>query len=358
LSDSLQHIFIMSIAHPKLPAEMRRIGLRYVSDAAPGLARLKRGKGFCYADARGKAIADAETLERIRRLVIPPAWTGVWICKSADGHLQATGRDARGRKQYRYHADYRSHQDDTKFSSIVDFALALPGMRRRVNRDLNLRGLPRERVLALVVQLLERTLIRVGNQEYAEHNHSFGLSTLLNQHASHCGAGVRFTFIGKSGVQHNVEVADHRLAKIVFNCRDLPGQHLFEFKDDGGKVHAISSAEVNGYIQDCSGKDFSAKNFRTWRGTVIAALAFERLERPASATASRKLVAQVVKDVALELRNTPATCRKYYIHPKLIEAFEGRSFASLMKRARAKAEGNGLRGLTMNERAVLAFIQS
>jgi DNA topoisomerase-1 len=335
---------------------MRQIGLRYVSDTANGISRMKRSNGFSYADAAGKNIS-AETLSRIEALVIPPAWTDVWICDFAEGHIQATGRDTRGRKQYRYHRDYRAHQDDTKFTNIVEFALALPKMRRRVHKDLSLRGLPREKVLATVVQLLERTLIRVGNREYAEHNHSFGLSTLLNKHASHCGEGVRFTFVGKSGVQHNVEVADHRLAKIIFNCRDLPGQHLFEFKDEHGEVHAITSADVNNYIRECSKQDFSAKNFRTWRGTVIAGLAFERLEKPRTRSAVKKMVAAVVKDVSLELRNTPATCRKYYIHPKLIQAFESGNFMGAIKLARLKADGNHLRGLTLNEQTVLELIR-
>jgi DNA topoisomerase-1 len=347
----------MSKARPKLPSEMRRIGLRYVSDDMPGIHRLKNGKLFIYKTSAGKLLTEEAVLARIKRLVIPPAWTDVWICGDAEGHLQATGFDARGRKQYRYHPGYRAHQEDTKFASIFEFAEALPRLRRRIMRDLNRSGLPRERVLATVVTLLERTLIRVGNQEYAEHNHSFGLSTLLNRHVTHCGEGLRFAFVGKSGVQHNVEVADRRLARIIFNCRDLPGQHLFEFKDEKGRVHAITSCDVNNYIQECSKKDFSAKNFRTWRGTVIAALAFERLPCPKKKPARQKLIAAVVKDVSLELRNTPATCRKYYIHPKLIEMFDTGNYAVLMKKSRLKAGAAHLRGLSINEQAVLAFLR-
>lgn len=335
---------------------MKQLGLRYVSNKVPGISRLKGGSSFVYKDASGKKVSDSATLLRIRQLVIPPAWKHVWICEDANGHLQATGKDARGRKQYRYHKRFRAHQDATKFANILEFALALPKIRRKVNKDSKLPRLPRERVLSTVVQLLERTLIRIGNQEYAEHNHSFGLSTLLNKHATHCADGVRFAFIGKSGVQHNVEVNDQRLSKVVFNCRDLPGQHLFEFKDEKNKVHAINSADVNQYIQACSRQDFSAKNFRTWRGTVIAALAFERLKRPAAELQRKKAIAGVIKDVSLELRNTPATCKKYYIHPKLIKTFDSGKFNALIKKARRDAHNLELNGLSMDEKTVFSFL--
>jgi DNA topoisomerase I len=344
-------------AETKPKSELRRVGLRYVSDNIAGLARQRRGRTFSYFTSANQPVTQSTTLQRIRSLVIPPAWTKVWISPFADGHLQATGRDARGRKQYRYHPDFRQHQENTKFTNILEFAQALPGIRRQVARDLNHPGLPRERVIATIVRLLERTLIRVGNREYAEHNHSFGLSTLQNKHIHRCGSGVRFTFMGKSGVPHNVEVADRTLARIVFRCHDLPGQHLFEYQDHQGKVHAINSSDVNDYIRQSSDSEFSARNFRTWKGTVLAALAFEKLKQPKSPTALRNLISQVVKDVALELRNTPATCRKYYVHPALITAFQKASFHRTMRLARSRSHQRPLRGLSHDETAVLWFLK-
>ena len=338
----------------RLPAN---IGLRYVAGVTPGIVRLKRGATFSYASASGKTIGDEKLLRRIHSLVIPPAWADVWICPFADGHLQATGRDARGRKQYRYHSDFRDFRDRNKFSQITDFALALPRIRRRVELDLKKAGLPREKVIATIIRLLERTLIRVGNQEYAEHNHSFGLSTLQDKHVKHCGQGLRFTFIGKSGVQHDVEIADAKLARIVFRCHDLPGQHLFAYLDENRKVHSITSSDVNSYIHECMRQEFSAKNFRTWKGTVLAAMAFERLDRPKNPTVAAKMVATVVKDVATELRNTPATCRKYYIHPKLIELFQKGTLGKSLANARTVVHQSPVRGLSHDEQAVLTLLK-
>jgi len=337
--------------------ELRKTGLRYVSDKISGLSRARWGKSFFYVAADHKPLKHRPTLQRIKSLVIPPAWTQVWISPFPNSHLQATGRDARGRKQYLYHPDFRQHQETAKFSSVIEFALALPRLRRQVKRDLGLPGLPRERVIATIIRLLERTLIRVGNQEYAEQNHSFGLSTLQNKHVRRNGAGVRFTFVGKSGVPHAVEVADRKLAKIILRCHDLPGQHLFEYQDHQGKVHAINSADVNEYIRRSAGDSFTAKNFRTWKGTVIAALAFEKMERPESPTAVRRLISRVVKTVSTELRNTPATCRKYYIHPLLVSTMEAGTFGNVMQRARTFSGRPALTGLSADETAVLRFLK-
>ena len=334
------------------------IRLRYVSDQISGFSRRPRGKSFSYFAKRRAPLKNHAARLRIEKLAIPPAWTRVWISPFANSHLQATGRDARGRKQYLYHAQFRRHREAAKFINLIEFALALPGIRRQVSRDLDLPGLPRERVLATIVKLLEQTLIRVGNQEYAEHNHSFGLSTLQNRHVRRQGDGIRFTFVGKSGVPHAVEVADRQLAKIVLRCHDLPGQHLFEYRDHLGKVHAINSSDVNEYIHRATQADFTAKNFRTWKGTVMAALAFEKLKQPASPEIIGQVISQVIKDVSLELRNTPAICRKHYVHPRLIAGMENGSFYEAMAKARAYAKKHLISGLSRDETAVLRFLKT
>jgi DNA topoisomerase-1 len=335
-----------------------QLSLNYVSDTVLGLSRRRQGKSFSYLTANHKIIKNPQTLQRIKKLSIPPAWNQVWISPFADSHLQATGRDARGRKQYLYHAAFRQIRETVKFTNLSEFALILPRIRRQVNRDVNLRGLPRERVVATIVQLLERTSIRVGNREYAEQNNSIGLSNLQNKHVQRDGAGVRFTFVGKSGVPHAVGVSDQKLVKIILRCHDLPSQHLFEYQDHNGKVHAINSSDVNEYIRRVSRAGFTAKNFRTWRGTVLAALAFEKMEQPESTTAVHHLISCVIKEVSLELRNTPATCRKYYIHPALISATENGVFHKTMKRARRFSIQHPIAGLTRDETAVLSFLQN
>lgn len=350
----------MSKSHQHLsggPA-VRGTRLRYISNQISGYSRVPRGKSFLYFIKTGRKLKKSSTLVRIKNLAIPPAWTQVWISPLANGHLQATGRDARGRKQYLYHPDFRRHRETTKFSNLVEFALTLPGIRRQVNRDLNLPGLPRERVLATIVKLLERTLIRVGNPEYAEHNHSFGLSTLQNKHVRRKGAGIRFAFVGKSGVPHAIEVADRKLARIVLRCHDLPGQHLFEYRDHQGEVRAINSSDVNEYIRGASQTDSTAKNFRTWKGTVMAALAFEKLAPPENLRIARRLISRVVKDVSLELRNTPAICRKHYIHPLLISGMEHGHFPAAMKKARAYSKKHPIPGLSQDETTVLRFLKN
>jgi DNA topoisomerase-1 len=324
-------------------------GLRYVSDDMPGIRRRKRGKGFTFLDAKGNAVSDPRTLERIRKLAIPPAWTDVWICPVANGHLQATGRDARGRKQYRYHADWRNVRDETKFGRMIAFGEALPKIRERVERDLSLRGLPREKVVATVVRLLESTLIRVGNREYARQNGSFGLTTLRDGHVDIDGSKLRFEFRGKSGKDHSVEIQDRRVARIVRQCRDLPGQTLFQYLDEAGERQKITSEDVNSWLKETTGEDFTAKDFRTWGGTVLALSALLEVGMCESEKEASKAVVDTVKRVSEELGNRPAICRKYYIHPVVIETFvEGKleeALEDVVEDSTGNDEGNGLRKL-------------
>ncbi|HEX5714566.1 MAG TPA: DNA topoisomerase IB [Thermoanaerobaculia bacterium] len=324
-------------------------GLRYVSDDMPGIRRRKRGKGFAFLDAKGNKVSDARTLERIRKLAIPPAWTDVWICPAANGHLQATGRDARGRKQYRYHAEWRSVRDETKFGRMIAFGEALPKIRERVEGDLSLRGLQREKVVATVVSLLESTLIRVGNREYARHNGSFGLTTLRDGHVDIEGSTLRFEFRGKSGKDHSVEIQDRRVARIVRQCRDLPGQTLFQYLDEAGERQKITSEDVNAWLKETTGEDFTAKDFRTWGGTVLALSALLEVGMVESEKDASKAVVDTVKRVAEDLGNRPAICRKYYIHPVVIETFvEGKleeALEEVVEDSPKGDEGNGLRKL-------------
>lgn len=300
--------------------EAKDAGLRYVTDQIPGIRRLARRGGFRYVSPAGTPVRDTPTLQRIAKLVIPPAYDDVWICPHPDGHLQATGRDARGRKQYRYHERWRKVRDSTKYERLAAFALVLPKLRRTVDRDLTRPGMPKEKVLAAVVTLLETTLVRIGNEEYARDNGSFGLTTLRNRHARVRGAEMRFEFDGKSGVRHRVHLHDRRLARVVARCQDLPGQRLFSFVDDQGNSVPIDSADVNEYIRVVSGEEFSAKDFRTWLATVYCAQWLQ--QRPEhSVTERERQVVAAVKAVAGRLRNTPAVCRKCYIHPAILEQY-------------------------------------
>jgi DNA topoisomerase-1 len=329
-----------------LPAESARAaGLRYVSDAGPGIRRRRAGEGFRYLRPDGTTVGDEATLARIRRLAIPPAWTDVWICASGEGHLQATGRDARGRKQYRYHPRWREVRDETKYGRLIAFGAVLPRLRRRVARDLARPGLPREKVLAAVVRLLEKTFVRVGNEEYARENESFGLTTLRERQVRVNGSQLRFRFRGKSGVQHELEVSDPRLAAVVSHMHDLPGEELFQYVDDDGEVRAIGSSDVNAYLQEIAGEDFTSKDFRTWAGTLLCARILRRLDSPATETAGRREVARAVEAVARELRNTRAVCRKCYIHPAVIDSF-------LMGRLARFMEGRS------DEAALIALLKS
>lgn len=296
--------------------------LRYVDQAEmPGLTRQKHGSGFRYLTARGHVVRNARTLRRIEQLVIPPAWTDVWICPDPHGHLQATGLDHRRRKQYLYHPRWREVRDTTKFAKMLDFARALPKLRKRVNADLRLRGLPREKVLAAVVKLLEVTRIRIGNDEYAESNKSYGLTTLRDRHATVRGSKVCFDFVGKSGVRHEIDIHSPRLAAIIKKCQDLPGQKLFEYHDEDGTVRNVSSSDVNDYLREITGDDFTAKDFRTWGGTLLALQALRECESSDSTTARKRNVVAAIKTVAERLGNTPAVCRKCYIHPAIIDAY-------------------------------------
>jgi len=298
----------------------RAAGLRYSTGEGPGIRRLGPPKAFRYVSPRGRPVG-ARDRARIRALVIPPAWSDVWICPDPRGHLQATGRDARGRKQYRYHARWRQVRDEDKYGRLADFGRALPAIRRRIGRDLRRRGLPREKVLAAVVKLLETTFIRVGNDEYAKQNRSYGLTTMRDAHVRIAGSKVRFLFRGKSGVEHQLELDDRRLARIVKQCRDLPGQQLFQYLDEQGRVVDVGSADVNAYLKDITGTDFTSKDFRTWAGTVLAASLLCRAERSTSATAGKRAIAQAIDEVARQLGNTRAVCRKSYVHPAVIDAY-------------------------------------
>jgi DNA topoisomerase-1 len=297
-------------------------GLTYVNDEDPGLSRVKTRGGFGYRDIQGGRVTDERTLARIGALAIPPAWTQVWICPTAKGHIQATGRDRRGRKQYRYHPDWRSARDGMKFDRIIAFGRALPRLRARVEADLAKRDLPREKVLAAVVRVMELTLIRVGNEEYARQNKSFGLTTLRDRHATVTGTGAVFEFRGKSGKIHRTGFRDRRLARVVKACQDVPGQKLFQYIDPDGQRRAIESTDVNGYIRQVLGDDFSAKDFRTWAGTLNAARALTQRPTSTSAAEARRHVAACVTAVAALLGNTAAVCRGAYIHPLVLEAYE------------------------------------
>jgi DNA topoisomerase-1 len=296
-------------------------GLTYVDPDKPGIIRVKRGNEFVYQRTNGRPVREASVLARIRSLVIPPAWTDVWICSSPNGHLQATGRDARGRKQYRYHPEWTACASLTKFDQMASFAASLPAFRRQVEQDLSLRGLPKRKVLALVSVLLERTLIRIGNDEYARHNASFGLTTMQDEHAEIKGMHVRFHFKGKSGKMHDVTLDDKRLAKLIRRCQELPGSRLFQYVDEDGVVRDVDSGDVNVYLRETMGKNFTAKDFRTWNGTMLAYRALQLLPPPTSKTAGERQVATAVTAVAGLLGNTRAVCRRSYIHPAVIEAY-------------------------------------
>jgi DNA topoisomerase-1 len=333
-------------------------GLRYVDGSGPCILRIRCGKGFRYVGVDGKTLKEKKTLQRIRSLVIPPAWEKVWICPTADGHIQAVGWDARGRKQYRYHPLYRQVRDEAKFGRMIAFGATLALIRKRVEEDLSRRGLSRAKVLAAIVKLLETTSIRVGNEEYARGNDSFGLTTLRDHHVRIAGASMKFAFKGKSGLTHEVEVNDRRLARIVKQCQDLPGQELFQYVDGEGQTCTITSGDVNQYLREITGQDFTAKDFRTWAGTVLAAQELTDTGPCSSETDGKRKVVAAVKRVAARLGNRAATCRKYYIHPAVFEAFSDRSLFPIMQageeQERAYAQFGGLRREEYSAIAVLS----
>jgi DNA topoisomerase-1 len=327
--------------------------LRYVSDEEPGIERVKSGKSFRYRRA-GRTVRDRATLARIRSLVIPPAWTDVWICLDPEGHIQATGRDARRRKQYRYHPRWRPIRDRNKFGRMIELAQTLPRIRRAVAVHLRVPGLPREKVLAAVVRLLEATCIRVGNDEYARQNRHFGLTTLLDQHVAVDGPDMRFRFKGKSGKEHVVGLRDPRLARIVSNCQEIPGQRLFQFLDEEGEPHAVDSGDVNSYLREISDADFTAKDFRTWAGTTLVAAALIACEEPASVTAGKRDVLAAIDVAAERLGNTRSVCRSSYVHPAVIDAFTEGWIRSPPRALRAATP----RGLDPLELATLRVLQA
>jgi len=332
-------------------------GLQYVCDDRPGIRRKRAGKGFSYIGLNGKPIRDADELKRIKSIGVPPAYTDVWICPIPNGHLQATGRDAKGRKQYRYHSRWREVRDETKYARMVAFGQALPKIRQQVEQDLGRRGLPREKVLATVVRLLETTLIRVGNEEYAKENRSFGLTTMRDKHVDISGSTVQFEFRGKSGKQHAIDVSDRRLAKIVERCRDIPGYELFQYLDEKGQRQTIDSADVNEYLQAITGQDFTAKDFRTWAGTVLAAVALQEFEAFDSQTQAKKNVVRAIEAVSEQLGNTPSICRKCYVHPAVIDTYLDGSLAHTLKQRVEQEMADSLHELPSEEAAVMGLLQ-
>ena len=332
-------------------------GLTYVSDDRPGIRRKRSGKGFRYESDDGERIKDEPTLRRIKALAVPPAWTEVWICPKASGHIQATGRDARGRKQYRYHARFREVRESTKYHHMLAFAESLPAIRRRVQDHLALRGLPREKVLATVVHLLEATLIRVGSDEYARANKSYGLTTLKNRHVQVEGSALKFNFKGKSGKVWKLNVRDRRIAKVIRACQELPGQELFQYLDENGETRDVTSSDVNAYLREIGGEDITAKDFRTWHGTVLAAMALQELERFDTRAGAKRNIRNAIQKVAARLGNTPTICRKCYVHPEIITTYIEGSLLLAVKDKVEEELRDDLATLRPEEAAVLALLQ-
>ena len=345
-----------AVVDPEAAAD--HAGLSYVSDHTPGIRRRARGKGFGYIAKGGNKLSDAATLKRIKALAVPPAWTDVWICPSADGHIQATGRDAKGRKQYRYHARFREVRDSTKYHRLLNFAGCIPAIRKQIHEHLGLKGLPREKVLATVVHLLETTLIRIGSDEYAKNNKSYGLTTLLSRHVEIEGSSLRFNFKGKSGKMWRLGVKDRRIAKVVRACQELPGQELFQYCDEAGEVRDVTSADVNAYLREVSGEDITAKDFRTWHGTVLAAMALQEFEKFDCHAGAKRNIREAIQHVAARLGNTPTICRKCYIHPEIFSTYiEG----SLLLEVKEKVETelrDDLAALKPEEAAVLTLLRT
>jgi DNA topoisomerase I len=344
------------VVDPEEAAE--RAGLRYVSDGRPGLRRKKSGKGFSYARPEGSTLSDRQVLSRIRSLAIPPAWTDVWICLFADGHIQATGRDARGRKQYRYHPRFREVRESTKYEHVLAFADALPTIRSKVREHMALRGLPREKILATVVHLLETTLIRVGNDDYARQNNSYGLTTLKNRHVEVNGSDIRFRFTGKGGKQWSLRIRDRRIAKIIRACQELPGQELLQYIDEEGRQQDVASGDVNTYLREITGQDITAKDFRTWAGTVLAAIALNEMREFDSQAQAKKNVRAAIERVAGRLGNTPTICRKCYVHPEVLSAYLDRRLALKIKSQVESELREELAGLQPEEVAVLSLLRA
>ena len=347
---------VKSNVNPAHVEAAKDAGLVYVSDESPGIKRVKTGKKFAYKFPTGKVVNDFETLVRIRALAIPPAWTDVWICPNPRGHIQAVGRDARGRKQYRYHEKWRSTRDEAKYERIIDFAKALPTIRRKTREHLKLPGLPKEKVLAAIVRIMEKTLIRVGNDEYARSNGSFGLTTLQDKHARIRSNRIEFKFKGKSGIDHEIDLQDPQLAQIARKCQELPGQELFQYIDDDGRVCDIGSSDVNDYLRSLTGQDFTAKDFRTWAGTVLAATALQEVGTFDTQKQAKGNIVRAVEAVAKMLGNTKAVCRKCYIHPAILQSYlDGDLAARLARKAGSLARSAALKP---TESSVLRLLES
>jgi len=337
-------------------AAAQSAGLIHVSDETPGITRRRAGRGWAYRDPKGNRITDRAAIERINKLAIPPAYADVWICPSPRGHLQATGRDARGRKQYRYHARFREIRDSTKYEHILEFARTLPAIRETIDAHMSLRGLPREKVLATVVHLLETTMIRVGNADYAKQNKSYGLTTLRDRHVSIEGSALRFRFKGKSGKEWKLSLRDRRVARIVRQCQELPGQHLFQYLDEAGDRCEVTSGDVNDYLREISGASITAKDFRTWTGTVLAALALSEFEAFDSETAGKRNIRAAIESVATRLGNTPAICRKCYVHPEIIDSYLDHALVLELSREVERELIDHVAALRPEEALVLAFL--
>lgn len=340
------------------PMDTKSVGLTYVLDTRPGICRRISGKGFSYMRTDGSTLNEPAVLRRIKAIVIPPAWTDVWICPLADGHIQATGRDVKGRKQYRYHPRFREVRDGTKYEHVVEFADVLPIIREKVRQHMALRGLPRYKILATVVHLLETTLIRVGNDEYAKQNNSYGLTTLKNRHVAVDGNEIRFRFTGKSGKQWSLRVRDRRIAKIIKSCQELPGQELIQYIDEDGNPQDVTSNDVNAYLREITGKEISAKDFRTWAGTVLAAIALNKMDSFDSAAQAKRNLRAAIEAVSVRLGNTPSICRKCYVHPEVVNSYMDGNLTLEIKSAVESELTETLAGLKPEEAAILAMLRS
>lgn len=348
---------IAATAEPKQAAAA--VGLRYVSDARPGIRRRRSGKSFSYLTSEGTRLADDAALKRIRKLAVPPAWTEVWICPFGDGHLQATGRDDRGRKQYKYHPRFREVRDSTKYEHVIAFAEALPALRRKVREHMALSGLPRDKVLATVVYLLDKTLIRVGNDDYARHNKSYGLTTLKNRHVAVNGSEVSFHFVGKSGKEWSAKIRDRRAATIIKACQDLPGQELLQCRGDDGTIQNVSSGDVNAYLRQVTGRDVTAKDFRTWAGTVLAVMALREADAVGGQAKPNRRLRAAIEQVAARLGNTPAICRKCYVHPDVVSCYlDGTLIRDIARHLPKRWRRKSADSLAPEEAAVLALLRS
>lgn len=352
---SLSIMNVISFDNHDYRQQAREQGLRYVSDNRPGYTRRRFGKAFVYFDSTGERIRDDEEIIRIRKLAIPPAYRNVWICPLKNGHIQATALDAKGRKQYRYHPDWRAARDATKFTHILAFGETLPRIRATVNQHMAQRGLSREKVLATVVALLEKTLIRVGNDEYARKNQSYGLTTLKDEHVEVTGSTLRFRFKGKSGKEWNLKLSDRRIARVVAACADIEGQELFKYVDEEGRVRDVTSGDVNAYLREISGQPFTAKDFRTWTGTVLAAMALKGLDAFDTQTKAKKNIVAAVESVAKRLGNTPSVCRKCYVHPEILNAYLDGDLVTQI--GDAIEDRMDERGLSADELCVLSFLK-